>query len=472
MNPLRNALHHQSWPLLLAVVMFALVLGSVTLSLRDELRGEMLQRDAVTLAAVNEMLMQEVARDYAEVGLELTPAELAPEVAVMAAAMRGVVAVSLHGPDGQVQWRIPDDFAPPAAAHSDINAATHDAPLATFHPHPTTARASAAPDDSRLVEINVPTGPNGRPGYVSFWVSGTPTAAAFADLDRRLLLQAGGAWLLGSVLFLGGGTYLQRRLARRQAQLVARTRELETAHRDLDLQARSTAIGAVAGTLIHDLRNQLGTLQLALHGKELREQARHAVTATERMERLINEVVTILRDQEGVSALPYGGEELVDALRDACDHDERLQWETETPFEVPGQQGGLVLLALKQLVTNALRATAPDGRVIVRASRQGRAITLTVSDDGPGLPEAVRASLFAPKATGTAHGVGLGLLLARQLVASFGGTLLLVNSDATGTTFALTLPDPVKPLSEPARPDEPDALALLAARHPADVCPN
>ena len=63
---------------------------------------------------------------------------------------------------------------------------------------------------------------------------------------------------------------------------------------------------------------------------------------------------------------------------------------------------------------------------------------MSVSDNGPGVTPAVRAQLFTPFVTTRANGLGLGLVICRDLIAGFGGELDLVDEDV-GATFVATL---------------------------------
>ena len=95
---------------------------------------------------------------------------------------------------------------------------------------------------------------------------------------------------------------------------------------------------------------------------------------------------------------------------------------------------------LDNLVTNALRYGGPNVRV--SAARSGGSVQLTVSDDGPGVPDDLVPSLFEAYIHGTqSHrfgGSGLGLLIVRQLCDAMSGT---IEYDATdGTRFTATFP--------------------------------
>ena len=110
---------------------------------------------------------------------------------------------------------------------------------------------------------------------------------------------------------------------------------------------------------------------------------------------------------------------------------------------------------LANLLRNAADAGAMSARVTAAEARRGTA-TIDVADDGPGLPEAVRATLFKPFTRSTRHeGVGLGLAIARDLTLAHGGEIALASSGPEGTVFRLTM--------RTARPPEdPDRLNAKA----------
>lgn len=101
---------------------------------------------------------------------------------------------------------------------------------------------------------------------------------------------------------------------------------------------------------------------------------------------------------------------------------------------------------LVNLLTNAVQAidesNIDDGVVALSAERLGSRVAIRVSDNGPGMPETVRARLFKGEITGREErgGTGLGLLICRDLAASNSGTVELESTGPTGTTFVLSLP--------------------------------
>lgn len=110
------------------------------------------------------------------------------------------------------------------------------------------------------------------------------------------------------------------------------------------------------------------------------------------------------------------------------------------------------LLSLEQIFTNLAdnavkyAATAEKPSISINIVRTPSSLGIRFSDNGPGIPEALQKKLFQPfsrsaKAEqGRKPGVGLGLALARDIIRSINGDLVLEKSSAEGSTFLLTLP--------------------------------
>lgn len=102
---------------------------------------------------------------------------------------------------------------------------------------------------------------------------------------------------------------------------------------------------------------------------------------------------------------------------------------------------------LVNLVRNAVQALAQTGpaegapRISVAASREGKSTVIVVEDNGPGIPERIRADLFTPfQGSARKGGTGLGLSIAAELIGLHGGTITLDDSPI-GTRFRIVVPD-------------------------------
>ncbi|WP_262249033.1 sensor histidine kinase [Parapedobacter soli] len=104
----------------------------------------------------------------------------------------------------------------------------------------------------------------------------------------------------------------------------------------------------------------------------------------------------------------------------------------------------MIQIIIRNLVNNALKFTEPNGRVRVSAIATAGAVAISVADNGIGIPEEAQDRIFTlntdPNAgTRNERGVGLGLVLCKELSEALGGTLRFVSTPGKGTTFILEL---------------------------------
>jgi len=100
---------------------------------------------------------------------------------------------------------------------------------------------------------------------------------------------------------------------------------------------------------------------------------------------------------------------------------------------------------LVNLVINACEAMGEGGHIVIREEEgfmepQGRVAVIRVSDDGPGVPEKIRETIFQPFFTSKGEGSGLGLAIARRIMEEHGGWINLHSPEGRGATFALVFP--------------------------------
>ncbi|HUP20017.1 MAG TPA: ATP-binding protein [Gemmatimonadota bacterium] len=121
-----------------------------------------------------------------------------------------------------------------------------------------------------------------------------------------------------------------------------------------------------------------------------------------------------------------------------------LEVRVEPGLDVRGEPG-LLRQALENLLDNALKYCPPGSTIRLEAGREGGDVTLTVSDDGPGIPREAQPRIFERfyrVEKGRARpggGTGLGLAIVKQIVEAHGGSVAVESAPGRGTAFRITL---------------------------------
>ncbi|WP_298676689.1 HAMP domain-containing sensor histidine kinase [uncultured Lentibacter sp.] len=244
---------------------------------------------------------------------------------------------------------------------------------------------------------------------------------------------------------------------------VAELREAEQALQSLETQLtgalkqkeRLAQLGAAVAKISHDLRNILTTAQLFTDRIELSEDPavqRMAPKLVGSIRRAVNLCETTLAFGKAEEPAPQLDSLRFDQLVADVFEAEQLAGATQAISFVSDVPEGFALRAdseqLYRVISNLVRNAreALEGRhtqaeVRVNAIRTADAVTLTVTDTGPGLPDKARKHLFEAFHGGARKGgSGLGLAIAAELIRGHGGELTLHSSDANGTCFRIYLP--------------------------------
>jgi signal transduction histidine kinase len=285
-------------------------------------------------------------------------------------------------------------------------------------------------------------------GAAEFVLDGRMVAAELEKLDENL-------WKYSIRIFLIGGGIMAITLwwAFRQLQLVnrsleERTQSLLRANHELTLAAKTSAVGAITAHLIHDLKSPLFGLQsfVSARGSADDEDWDIALDTTQRMQKLIQQIVRLLQEEKTSEQYELSINEVMALCREKLEPEcEKAGIHFSIQGSMPGslmnRDGNIILLLITNLVHNAIQATPTGGVITVRVGNQDENAVFEVRDSGTGLPEHILSTLFTPSRSTKSGGTGLGLAISKQLANHIGADLSLKETSKSGTIFQLRVPE-------------------------------
>ncbi len=228
---------------------------------------------------------------------------------------------------------------------------------------------------------------------------------------------------------------------------------LQETQRQLLETERLATIGRMASTISHDLRHPLTAIlayaEFLAEGnlnehqrKDFYQEIRIAVN---RMTDEINSLLGFSKQRERLKPVYASLDEIIERSIQTVKvlpefHDLTIVFDPAhcSGWFDPGKVERLIL----NLLFNACEAVSPDtGRVHITCMVSGRGMEIRVADNGPGIPDSIRDSLFQPFVShGKEKGIGLGLTVVQKVAQSHGGEVVLERSGPEGTTFCVLLP--------------------------------
>ena len=227
---------------------------------------------------------------------------------------------------------------------------------------------------------------------------------------------------------------------------------------ELRVQSSLASLGAFASGIAHEFRNSLaaltGYMQL-LRKEPPAGKGREYLDAMLREAGHINRVVSRFLEYGRLQSIRQAPADLREAVDEALAGLEgqypSVRFIVDGPDLRLQADAALLAQAFRAVAENACQAR-PDGTVRVEWTAGGGVVRLSISDDGPGIPEEIKERLFVPFSTTRPEGTGLGLALAHRIASLHGGTLAGGDGKGAGAVFVFTLPVEMSQKETPAPP--------------------
>jgi K+-sensing histidine kinase KdpD len=215
---------------------------------------------------------------------------------------------------------------------------------------------------------------------------------------------------------------------------------------------RLSAVGRMASTIIHDIKNPMGTLRVYAQvmkkksGNE--EAAKLADEMIHQVDRFVNMAQEILDFSRGVSATNIEETEFGEVMegvlafieKDLTKRNIKLEKNLNFPGKVKIDQDKIVRV-FYNIASNAADAMPTGGTLTVTTEDAGGMVKVDFKDTGTGMPEEVKRKIFEPFVTyGKKHGTGLGMAIVKKVMDDHKGKIEIETEMGKGTTIRLLFP--------------------------------
>jgi len=223
--------------------------------------------------------------------------------------------------------------------------------------------------------------------------------------------------------------------------------------RELAERERLAALGRMAATVAHEIKNPLSAIKSIAQvmredvslSTEYERDLSLIVGETDRLSQSVTQLLSFAK-KESPAELPLAVDELIGSVvrlfqATANEQGIILQCQVKTDAQLSGKCVSAVRDALSNLLLNALQATPNGGSIALSATTSNDELLVGVEDNGPGVANDLRERIWEPFFTTRQRGTGLGLAIVRKRVQEVGGSAVLDSSrNGQGALFQIRVP--------------------------------
>jgi C4-dicarboxylate-specific signal transduction histidine kinase len=244
---------------------------------------------------------------------------------------------------------------------------------------------------------------------------------------------------------------LEKKVAERTTQLEEKSLQLIKTQEQLLRSEKLAAIGSLAAGVAHEINNpaaiirgNVEILQMSLpENAAEHEEAREIMKQVERVSLITQNLLSFAGRQDLYQEQVEINQLLEEILGQICHQQPfdqvKLILELTEIKPVPGDQERLRQV-FTNIILNALQAMEGTGILRLGTTLVREQVVITISDNGPGIPEAVQEKIFNPFFTTKQQGTGLGLSTSYGIIQAHAGTLELQADHSPGASFKISLP--------------------------------
>jgi len=248
---------------------------------------------------------------------------------------------------------------------------------------------------------------------------------------------------------------LEEKVAERTAQLDEKNQWLLVAQQELARAERLVGIGILASGVAHEINNPLAIIRgnaelLEMSGRlndSDQSEVETIIRQVGRVKRIVSNLLTFAGTKKTVMR-HFHIEALLEDILDQIGHQISLDsYRIERKFQTTGGDGlegdeDQLRQVFTNLIVNGLQAMETGGTVTVSIviEREAGRCSVTIGDNGPGIPADVQEKLFTPFFTTKPRGTGLGLAVSYGIVKDHGGDIRVESEPGQGAAFIVLLP--------------------------------